>query len=508
MTRAVIARRHGDDFQARLFWYHAALLLDRNGSVIRVAYETGPKAFDDIFIEYDPNRAPQDHEGRPVWRDYLQCKWHTTAGTFGFADLINPEFIGAARFSFLQRAHDAQRQHAPDGFGCRFCLVTNHRIQHDDPLIELVRKESDAIDIDKLFDGTTDRSRMGQVRKLWREHLEIDHVDLKLLVRVLSVREVPESLARLREQLNDRFARVGMLTVPDDKTGFHYDDLTAKLHAQGRVEFDRTTFHEFCRRERLLVPHGIGSDVLRLGIRSFMHPIDNIEDRCDEPPLNLVPYFDGRYLRNEGDWQRRIVPEVRSFVAEKARSTDSLRLVLDAHVSLAFAVGTILDDKCGKRIEIEQRGNGRKFWSADDSAADTNWPAFIFEEEVFDDRQDHMAVAISLTHEVDRAAHEYAQTQLPQVGRILYCRLGDGPSGLSVKCGRHARQLAEAVLRKLSERPWPKTRKPVHFFIAGPNAFAFFLGQLQPAMGPVCVYEWDFERQRDGTYSLGFAING
>ncbi len=128
MARANVARRHGDDFQARLFWLKAASLLDPNSPVVKVAYETGPKSFDDIMVEYDPNAAPPDHEGKPIYRRYLQCKWHTTAGTFGYQDLIDPAFINAARYSLLQKAQHAQARYAPDGAGCRFELVTNWRI--------------------------------------------------------------------------------------------------------------------------------------------------------------------------------------------------------------------------------------------------------------------------------------------------------------------------------------------------------------------------------------------
>ena len=120
MARSIAARRHGDDFQARLFWLRAALLLDPHSNVIKVAYEIGPKSFDDILVEYDPKAAPQDHEGRPILRRHSQCKWHTTAGVFGHADLIDPAFINAERYSLLQRAHLAQAHHAPDGTGCRF----------------------------------------------------------------------------------------------------------------------------------------------------------------------------------------------------------------------------------------------------------------------------------------------------------------------------------------------------------------------------------------------------
>ena len=46
----------------------------------------------------------------------------------------------------------------------------------------------------------------------------------------------------------------------------------------------------------------------------------------------------------------------------------------------------------------------------------------------------------------------------------------------------------------------------VHLFIAGPNAFAFFLGQNQPAFGPVTLYEWDFDGLRDRNYSPSLEI--
>ncbi len=97
MARANVARRHGDDFQARLFWLKAACLLDPQCPIVKVTYDAGPKGFDDICVEYDPNAAPSDHEGKPISRRYIQCKWHTTAGVFGYEDLIDPAFINADR---------------------------------------------------------------------------------------------------------------------------------------------------------------------------------------------------------------------------------------------------------------------------------------------------------------------------------------------------------------------------------------------------------------------------
>ena len=63
MTLANVARQQGNSFQARLFWLYATCLLDPRKNIVRVSFEAGPKAFDDILIEYDPKSALPDHEG-------------------------------------------------------------------------------------------------------------------------------------------------------------------------------------------------------------------------------------------------------------------------------------------------------------------------------------------------------------------------------------------------------------------------------------------------------------
>lgn len=506
MAKANVARRQGDDFQARLFWLKAASLLDPDNPIVHVAYETGPKGFDDILIEFDPKRPLQDHEGKSIYREHLQCKWHTTAGSFGYQDLINPAFINAERFSLLQRAHHAQAQHAADGFGYQFKLVTNWHLTPDDPLQQLVRKESDALDITSLFQGTTDRSRMGQVRKLWREHLGLDNAGLALVARVLAIAEITESLAGQRERLDEKFAFVGMKRVPATEAAFFYDDLIVKLLAQGRIEFDRNSFREMAEREGLLDTSIKLNPVPIIGIRSFMHPIDSLEERC-QSILNIVPYFDGRYIRHDSDWQTKIFPGLQSFLFASARLTDHLRLILDAHVSVAFAVGTLLNVKSGKRIEIEQRTSGRRFWSMDDTPVDLTWPKILFEEEHVADRDGEIALAISLTHDVSPAVSTFVKKNIPQVSQILHCKPDGGPSQKAIRSGHHAWMLAESVVHRLATLSKSgHTIRRTHIFLAGPNGFAFFLGQHQKAIGPVSIYEWDFDGLRGGGYSLGLSI--
>ena len=112
MTSAVTAQHNGFDYQARLFWLKAVVLLDTNKGVARVSFELGPKGFDDISVEYLSAKARTDQHGARILREHRQCKWHTTDGTFGYEDLSKPEFINAKAVSFLQRALQAQRDHA------------------------------------------------------------------------------------------------------------------------------------------------------------------------------------------------------------------------------------------------------------------------------------------------------------------------------------------------------------------------------------------------------------
>jgi SMODS-associated and fused to various effectors sensor domain len=501
MTQAVAVRNQGDDFQARMFWFYAPLLLVPEGHVACVSFESGPRAFDDVTVEYVPGQGPQDHFGDEILRDHLQCKWHATPGEFGHLDLIDPAFSNAQSVSLLQRAYAAQQQHAPNGKGARLKLVTNWRPQAADALSRLIRMHTHALDLEKLFDGSTPRSMMGKVREAWAGHLCIDHDALRLVARTLAISQRLESGADLRDRLNDRFAAVGMRQVPPSETGFFYDDLIKKLHAQGRNTFDPASFRDLVADEKLLAPSQ--PRPLTLGVRSFMHPIDDIEARSDQS-VNLVPHFDGRYIRDQAGWRAQIFPALQGFLIQSARAKDDLRLILDTHVSLAFGVGAILNVKSGKAIEVEQRAGKRQVWSANDKPLDPAWPKLSTTEETVHAGGADLAVAVSLTHDVVPAVRHYAQ-KLATVGTLMIASPVGGSSHQSVRSGSHAAAMASSLLSAIRTSAKGGPRR-VHLFIAGPNAFAFFLGQSQAAIGPVSVYEWDFDGLRDGDYNVGLEL--
>ena len=288
MTQAVAVRRDGDTFQARQFWLRAARLLDPKSPISHVGFESGPKGFDDVWVEYEQGHEPNAHDGVPLRREHLQCKWHVAPGTYGYADLVEPEFINANARSLLQRAHDAQLKYAPEGVGARFKLVTNWQLDRGDPLGLMINNRSGSIRVERLYGSKTDNSKEGAVRKVWREHLGIDEVELRVLANTLAFGHVSETLDDLRERLDEVFGLVGLLRVPSNQETLIYDDIVFKWMAQGRLEFNRMTFREACKREELL---GHSEDrPCVYGVKSFEHAFDRLEDRC-EGVLDLVSGF-------------------------------------------------------------------------------------------------------------------------------------------------------------------------------------------------------------------------
>ena len=498
MTQAVTVRRDGDTYQARQFWLRAARLLDQESPIVRVGFEGGPKSFDDIWTEYAPGREPKDASGEPLKREHIQCKWHVSPGTYGYLDLVNPKFVNANARSLLQRARDAQLQNAPCGSGAQFKLLTNWQLDRADALNPLISQRSGSVRLDRLYGTKTDKSAVGAIRKAWREHLAIDEYELRIFARTLAFGHTSESLDDLRERLDILFAFVGLRRVPMHESGFVYDDLVFQWMSQGRVEHDRESFGELCDREGL---RGASVEQPRVyGVKSFEHAFDRLEDRCDEV-LNFVPVFDQRFIRNEDEWSKKLYPELSKFLRTAASDRPELRLVLDAHTTLAFAAGSVLNIKSGRAVELEQRTIARSVWAADDVPADPEWPTLNQAVlEINSDAPD-VAVALGITHDIVGDVRQYVEEKLPTVGRLLILRPSTGAGPQVVAAGRHAFDLAQSAREAIrSAYEGVSSGSVTHLFVAAPNALTFFLGQQAPVLGCVSLYEFDFEGGRDRSY--------
>ena len=505
MSRAAPIHQ-GFDFQARIFWWHAASLLIQDSGVVRVGQELptdvnadaviAPKWFDDLYVEY-ADGFKVDASGAPIRRDFIQCKWHMRGGDYGYQDLIDPAFTGTRR-SLLERVRDAVDQGRATA-GDRLVLVTNWFVRQGDPLNKIIRRDTECLDLTCLRQSKT-------VHKAWQQALQVDAAGLDGLLRLLVFKTFPPSLETHQSWLDDRLARAGLQAELQWRQASLFDDVARKW---GRCLLDRTQLRNRCQAEKLFAPvTAAPTEPPSYGIRTRLNTWQPLEDRCARV-LDLAPEFAGRYIRDTASWNTVLVREMVKFLNPVARREPVVRLILDVHTSLAFAAGAILDTQVGRPIQIVQRTftGTMELWSADDRAEDATWCGLDDTMHRVEGAQgDDMALAIGLTHDPLDAVKEHVTRALPQVGRILGFLPTAGASNISVQCGRHALRLATQVVTAVARASRGKGgRAPrLHLFIAAPNTFTFFLGRLHRSLGEVVTYEWDFEGSQ--TYSPAVTI--
>ncbi len=505
MADSVKARWHGDNYQARVFWDNALNLLLPHSCVVEVTFEAdGPKAFDDVVVKYDPPvvRSGPDR----VCADFHQIKWHVqTGGRFGYEDFTHPNFIGAQSFSLLERLGDA-RNIAPTS--AHFTFLTTYRIKDGDPLAELISGNDKTLLIERLFNGTTDRSRMGRVRKCWREHLKLEN-DQQLfeVVRGLRVVDGYLSLEELRTQINLKAQAVGVFACNAADSDFRYDELARQLKVRQLSALNREALLQVCTDEGLLVERRAEPDkFLPIAIRSFLGPAADIVGAAPEDTLLLTGDFRQRYLQEGLDWQRSIRPKVETFLRAAVKKCGKLRLILDAHASVAFLAGAVLDLKSGVESQLVQKGRvGTRTWRVDDGSGSEGGRFEIAEDQV--GRGRHIAIAISVSQPAAAQVHAYVAAQLPGVGKFLSCAMSTGPGQRSVAGGEHAAALAEQLSNHVRTVKANDPDAVIHIFAAAPNSLLFYLGQHHQAIAPCIVYEFDFDRQAHKTYQPSFMID-
>ena len=505
MANAVVPKWHGDNYQARIFWMNALNLMKPHTSVVEVTFEAEvPKAFDDVVVRFHP---PIVYSGEQrVSADYHQIKWHVHAGHwFGYEDLIDPGFIRANTHSLLQRLQTAAETASDSAV---FTLLTTARIKDGDPLGSLICNNDRSLLWERLFDGTTDRSKMGKVRKCWREHLGLPSDDaLAALVHRFRIVDGYRSLTELRELVNERAGSVGFCAYDDTASDFRYDELARQLKVRGISSITKESLQSLARDEGLLDKQAAPADAfLPVCIRSFLGPAADVMDAAPEHTLSLVGDFRERYLHDNRSWQDDIRPKVVEFLQSMAKQSPKLRLILDAHASIAFLAGSILHVKSAVEVELVQKGRiGIRVWRPEDGS-EVNGSRFNHRRDRLGSDQG-IAVGLSVTQPVESATRAYVANGLPFVGDILLFDLPDGPGQRTVTGGGHAAALAEQVSNTLREIKAADPDRTVHIFAACPNSLLFYLGQHSQGISPAIVYEFDFDRRGNKSYQPSFLID-
>lgn len=501
MAKAVVAGWQGHDYQARIFWYYASFLRAKTGSnVTEVSYEAdAPKAFDDVVVRYNPPKPGYCSER--ISAEYFQIKYHVASGgRFGYESLVDPEFINAKSNSLLQRLKEAKDIAKPSS---SFILVTTDTIADGDPLGEIHRNTDGSLDLDKLAVGQTDRSRMGKVRKLWRNHLGLINDDeLFELLKGFRIEAPAFSLQRWRDNVNLQFKIVGIEPC-ETNSDFRYDGLIRTLKGQGKYQFNRDQFEEMCIAEGLIqsIPF---EDYTAVALRSFRDGPFETLDASEENTLSLLQYFQGRFPVPGIEWKNSIQHVVTEFLLKIRQSQrgKKIRLFLDSHSSIAMLAGKCFGMKSNLIVELVQKGKGSpSIWNVDDGG-DIR-PTDV--EKIDIERGKDVAIVLSITRNALPDARDYIMSELSEVGQILHFSPREGFGFQSITSGKHASNVAEIVAKTFGELRVPFGAK-VHIFSAAPNAVNFFVGQQTDYFGTCIFYEFDFNRQVNASYIPSFTV--
>lgn len=495
MAGAIRAPNLGKRWQALFFWSKAARLLLEDSPFDTVRFEQGPKGFDDVGVIHCGDGV-LDHAGSRVKTEHYQCKWHVGQGELNHQDLIDPKAIGGTSVSFLERVRDAVRAGNETD---RFHWVTTERVAANDQLQELIGNESGEIVLNRLFDKKGPGSKMGRVRAAWTDRLGIDEDELKSLLSRVTLKTGQPDLETLAEIVNLVFHAVGLKPIDREKASYVYDDLVWRWYEQGKHVFAPTMLRDLCQAEDLFVSKQSSRAV---GIRTFLHPIDDIVTRVDRL-LDLTDHFEGRAIKNDDDWRYSIGPKIKSGLIEGARGVDALHLVIDGHFSVAVGAGRALNVKCGKKLTLEQRTGERQVWDLDPKKARASAHSCDIHARDSQPGSD-LVLDLSITRDIGAAVtHDLENRGLETAARVSL-KPEAGPSQGAVRDGAHALSIAEAAINASTaiqaKRDTPVT---LHLYIAAPNAVAFALGQVSTVFRSLIVYEWDFEQEHGGGYRPG-----
>ena len=307
MAKSIVARRKGDEYQAKVFWLKL-LKLRTDDHVESVTLESDQVSFvDDVVVSYCEPIMEKPTSKRIV-RDLFQCKYHMIQrDAFNHENLITPDFI-KNKNSMLQRLYDAyvslSEKLDPDAF--RLYIFSNWIWNPQDAVAEHLHEEK----LRSTFYEKGARSRVGQVRLKWVEHLSISEAELCVFLKTVRF-NLGKNLADLEREMELRLKLAGLQPIDPMVTHNVYDDIAWKFLNQERNSFDRDSFDQMIREEKLIAPPP--TEHSEISIQSFAQFARRPHD-LQVAHLDLCEFFDGRFPKDDSCWKQEIPEQVSTFM--------------------------------------------------------------------------------------------------------------------------------------------------------------------------------------------------
>lgn len=492
MAKKNIARRKGDEYQARFFWLKL-LELRTDDHIDSVTFESDEVSFvDDVVVSY--GESIKDRQtGKRVIRDFFQCKYHMRHGNaFSYKNLINPDFI-YSKTSMLQRLYQAYlrllKELRTDAF--RLYIVSSWSWNSEDVFAKHCHEEM----LSTTFYENGPRTEEGKVRSELIAHLSgsepLSEKELHAFLNTVRFR-LGENLIDLERQMKPRLKLAGLQPIDSTVTHSVYDDLPWKLFGQGQHSFNKKAFNLMIEEEKLKMPSATKHS--EISIQSFSQFARRPRD-LQASHLDLRQFFDGRFPKDDSYWKKEIPEQISAFMLneELIELPQPTHLFFDCHLSIAFLAGSLIRSKHGINIiPIQKSGSDYTPWKPNSADANT----MLWDIQTAGEICEELILGISVTHQVQKEMEPYLEAQslsdLPRV--LVYPAGGIGPNAVSG--GNHAWQLGYQLANQLNEM-LPYTCYKIHLFFAGPIALGYILGHTLRYLNlPIQMYEFDLDLEK------------
>jgi len=491
VVRSIAPRQKGDEYQALIYWFHLCQLRT-NDYVETVCIEHDQVSFvDDVVVTY---KEPQLDKltGYRYSCAFFQCKYHVTQkGSFNHKSLIDPDFIGTQE-SMLKRLYNAYLKLSKEYNDSFLLYIVSSWVW--DPSDEIARHISDEHIRDSFFSGGL-KSKTGEICKTFADHLSIDEQELPFFIRHLRF-QLGKTLTGLVKELEPLLKLASLKPIDTTRTSYTYDDLAWKLYAQGRNCFDRKSFERMVYEEHLVVEPS--PDYSEISICSRKEHARRPSD-IQAAHLDISNIFYKRFPNEESFWNKEIPERVSFFLrSEKVESLKQpIRLFFDCHLSIAFFTGFLIDPKYGIQIIPVQKSmaTGYDEWPVPKSQKNGLWEMNIAKK-----IETEVVVGISITHPISNHLLPYLKTQNLDTFTFIELQPIEGVGPLVIRNGEHAWQLA-FELRNILDNALSSDCTKLHFFYAGPVAFAYIMGNaIRYITKNIQLYEHDFEGTTEFRY--------
>jgi hypothetical protein len=488
----------GDDYQHLLAWREALDLLRPGTSVVavRVEDEEGGSV-DDVTITHAPDSGRSDR--------FFQVKYHVDQRRPYSTDVLM-EKKAEGGTSLLQKFWRTYRGLAArDVTSPELTLVSNWVWDPADRFAAVIDGHDGRIN--EAFLEATPGSELGRVRARWQAHLSASDAELALFVRALRVRTGYHCWSELRAQVAERMENRGLL---HDEAALHTAlGIVREWIMRGPSTIDVDTLREAVARNRL-EPAAEPERATLVVLNTITTPHlevapDFTLDWCDH--FEGEPGRRGRQLRDPGEWNGRLLPEL-CHVERRIKSETTDRLVRArgaARLSAWLAFGFTFSEAAGYTLEVEQRvaGGRAERWRSDAPASHD----FCLDEVLValpgagDGVSDTLAVGLAITDDLERDVVRDLGN-VPRASHLLILRPRTGPSTGALRHAGDATALSAQTKRAVRRAVREHGARRVLLYYCGPLAGACFVGHRLNAVAREVVA---MEDQQPG-YAPSFTL--